>query len=240
MKVWVFAVCDAPADARVATTLLRRVAAETPETQALELSFRGLQAFTESSTPTTVKALAQPMARKYTGFGKGGQEAKTARKALQLVRQIRLEPPTANAILLFVRDGEAQGKARRDDLLEVAREARNPDMIVGVAEPMREAWLLCAWRAAGRESVRAHLALRQELSLDPCREPERLNAKSERELRHPKYCIRRLAGPGVDGQEAALLITPLDEMKQRGEGCGLTSFLDLSQEVLVRVAASAG
>jgi hypothetical protein len=89
----------------------------------------------------------------------------------------------------------------------------------------REAWVLRSFIPLNDEE-RARLdLLRDELSFDPCEEPKRLNDKRGG-LRDPKRVVDALTNGDPGRERACWEETPLDVLRERGEGVGLDAYLE--------------
>ena len=100
------------------------------------------------------------------------------------------------------------------------------NVIVGIADKMREAWVLNGFIPRWEAEKKTLQNLKTALSFDPTREAERLRAAKPSDLRHPKRVLSELTAADAGRQACCWLETPLDELRQRGAGTGLAKFLD--------------
>ncbi len=158
------------------------------------------------------------------GHGIGGPTrdtyAKAARRAIQAAQWADSHP---NAVVLVVdadadrerRAGLASGRAAQPSALRV---------VVGAADPKREAWVLNAF-APRTDEERARLAeLCSSLTFNPCSEAHRLRHKRG-ELRDIKRVLDVLTGGDPEREHEALRSAPLQELASAGEASGLAAFL---------------
>src|SRR5262249_18118501 len=118
----------------------------------------------------------------------GAPDAHVARLALLLIHGSR---DRADAVLL-IRDDDRETARRRG--LEQGRDAGPmvSPVVIGLAHPMREAWVLVGFLPAPGREQETHGEWNRALSFDPCREAHRLTAKNPE--RDPKRILRALTG----------------------------------------------
>jgi hypothetical protein len=234
-------VCEAPADKETACGLADRVLLEEvpwldSEALASYRRWRGSDSEQPLQKWTEVKA---ELARKgvkgifgHFGGEPGAPDALTARRALLLMASSS-RPPEA---VLLIRDSDGDPRRRRG--LEQARDDRRwPfQVVIGLAEPKRECWVLAGFNARD-EAERTRLEeLRRRLSFHPVQEAHRLDASEHGAKNDAKRALDELM-PDRERERACLEETPLSELESRGETTGLTAFLREVRARLVPVLA---
>jgi hypothetical protein len=159
-------------------------------------------------------------------FGKFGGEsgqpdAYAARLALLLLASSERRP---DAVLL-VRDSD--GDSRRREGLEQARNDRRWPfpVVVGLAEPKRECWVLAGFDPKSpEETVRLEVSERR-LSFHPVREAHRLDARKHGAKNDAKLALEELTQGDMERERVCLEETPLSSLQERGKNTGLTEYL---------------
>jgi hypothetical protein len=123
--------------------------------------------------------------------------------------------------------------------LQQARDSHFADhypVVVAVANPCREAWLVCSF--APQNDVEKNLleTLHQELSFHPCLQPERLNTQAVH-VRNAKSVLNRLTNGSLEREQQILELAIFSHLLAHGQNCGLTAFLE---EVKSRLAPLLG
>ncbi|WP_253899711.1 hypothetical protein [Corallococcus carmarthensis] len=165
----------------------------------------------------------------------GAHDAFAARKAMLLFAALDRQP---DAVLL-VRDADKDPDRRKG--LEQAR-ADKPwpfEVVIGVAEPKRECWVLAGFDA--RESEEDTLKqVEQRLSFHPVRDAHKLTAREHGAKNDAKKALEELTSGNLERERECLRETPLETLRQRGERVGLTQFLSEISERLVPVMDGSG
>ena len=118
--------------------------------------------------------------------------------------------------------------------LQQARDSHFADhypVVVAVANPCREAWLICAFTPQGDADRTLLETLQQELSFHPCKEPERLNTQAGH-VRDAKTVLSRLTSDSPEQEQQILELTVFSHLLEYGQNCGLTAFLEQVQSRL--------
>jgi hypothetical protein len=117
----------------------------------------------------------------------------------------------------------------------MAAEERFADwaMVVGIADKMREAWVLNGFVPATTAERTLLSRLKAELGLDPVADAHRLRALGESEPRNPKRMLTVLTGGDREREAACWKDPPLAELRQRGGSTGLAEFLDSLRDRLL-------
>lgn len=161
------------------------------------------------------------------GFGGSTKNpyAVAARRAIKAAGLER-EPPSA---LVMVVDADAQPE--RLGGLEEGRRMDQPrfTVVVGAADPKREAWLLNAFVPESDAEKKALAELASALGFDPCTEAHRLRDKRG-ESRDPKRVLRELVGEVVEDSEL-LNRASLATLRERGTKTGLAGFVGEAAEL---------
>ncbi|MBN8470266.1 hypothetical protein JYJ95_27480 [Corallococcus exiguus] len=235
-------VCEAPADQDAACLLADRVLVQEIdwlETEMLDMQrqWRGLESTTPFLRWDDVGDEAARAGFKHVVFGHfsgepGAPDALAARKALLLFAALDRQP---DAVLL-VRDTDKHSVRRKG--LEQAR-ADNTwpfEVIISVAEPKRECWVLVGFDAREGEEE-ALEKLERRLSFHPVRDAHRLTASEHGAKNDAKRALKELIreDPKRERERECLRDTPLETLRQRGERVGLTQFLSEISERLVPV-----
>ena len=161
----------------------------------------------------------------------GKFDSKAARKALRLAAHHHKE---AFAVVL-VRDTDSQPE-RREGLeqarIEFKRLFERHTVVIGFANPKREAWVLAGFQP-NSASEHEHLEdLKRENSFDPTREPHRLRSR-ESDSRDAKHALGRLTSNDFSREEPCWSETPLGILHANGENCGLKAYLEEVESRLV-------
>lgn len=158
----------------------------------------------------------------------GAAGALMARTVFHIARRLMQEGTQFSAVLL-VWDMDDQGLQRRKGLDQAREEARPmmPFVIaLGRPDPMREAWVLAGFEPE-TDTERALLEeVRRELGFCPCHEAHRLGAKKESAKNSAKRVLNLLTAGDRDREARCWTEAPLDRLRSRGTGSGLTAFLD--------------
>lgn len=236
---------EAAADARTGRGLADRVLTEEgPEWVEPELlpdlrTWTGLDATAGFSKWTELKGRPRPRGRpRYIGHasdGPKGSDYAMGVKALIEAESLALSGGERIAVVML-RDCDATPD-RREGLRQAAHEPRfaglNP--IVGIADKMRESWVLSGFVPAASGERVALVALKDALGFDPTAEPERLRAAAPSEPRHPKRVLAELTGGDAAREARCWLDTPLADLRARGGHNGLAAFLDDARDRLIAV-----
>ncbi|HEX8434510.1 hypothetical protein [Archangium sp.] len=233
-------VCEARADRETACGLADRVLLEDvpwlePETLDSYRRWRGARPETDFLKWASVREECQRVGLKGI-FGKfGGQpgqpDAYMARLALTLLASSERRP----AAVVLVRDSD--GDARRREGLEQARNDKPWPfpVVIGLAEPKRECWVLVGFKPENAEEVARVEASEQRLSFNPVLEAHRLTAREHGAKNDAKVALAELTQGDLERERACLAETPLVLLEGRGENTGLTQYLKEVRARLVPV-----
>ena len=235
--------CEARGDFRTASGLVDRVLHERGAAWLREL----LEAFPETvrawigpddETPffdthrTYREALQRGLRLRYGHFdgAPAAPGALALYTAAQVVRSLRSKAHRDDPwALVYVWDADTQGTLRREGAAQARREATallgDGALVVGIADPNREAWVLAGFVAEGADEQRRLDELRQRLGFWPNETPERLTAQDDNAIHHTKPVLRGLVGSDPEREARCWREAPFEELTRRGAGSGLAAFL---------------
>jgi hypothetical protein len=181
-----------------------------------------------------VEQLAIRVPHGYFDGRPGVADAVMARTALSIVRHFVKQGEVIDAVLL-VRDMDDQPE-RAAGLGQVRAEARSWatfQIVLGCANPMREAWVLCGFEPETDDERACLEGLRQELGFQPHEQPHHLDAQDEQAKRSAKRVLRLLTRDDREREERCWKQTALDKLRARGVETGLCNYLDEIRQHLV-------
>jgi hypothetical protein len=234
-------VCEAQADQRTSCGLADRVLAE--QIDWFELEKPDSQRRWRGLTPvedTFLKWAAVRTEFERVGLkgvfghfnGKPGEpDALMARRALLLFTNLDRRP----AAVVLVRDSD--GDSRRRIGLEQARNDRPwPfEVVISVAEPKRECWVLAGFDARGPEEAKRLQHVVERLSFHPVKDAHRLTAREHGAKTDAKVALEELTAADFERQQSCLNETPLSTLAERGSLTGLAAYLKEVRERLVPI-----
>ncbi len=103
--------------------------------------------------------------------------------------------------------------------------AKQYPVLVAVANPCREAWLVCAFVPQNDADRMLLETLQQELFFHPCQQPERLNTQAGH-IRDAKTVLNRLTNGLPEREDQILELAIFSHLEQHGQTCGLAAFLE--------------
>jgi hypothetical protein len=229
-------VCEADADRRISTALADRILCEEvewiePESIDLHRRWQGLEGRSFLRWTEAVRLAKAIHAHGHFKGLPGDPDAFAARKALLLLMAERC-PPDA---VLLIRDSD--GDFQRRSGLEQARE-ENPwpfAIILGLAHPKRECWVLAGFEPVDVEEKGILDSLRRELGFDPRTQAHDLTAKEAGARRDAKRVLATLTQGRSDREEACWTEGHLESLKARGAETGLADYLEEIRERLVPI-----
>jgi hypothetical protein len=152
------------------------------------------------------------------------------RKALALLTLHAPEPPVE--AIIFFRDGDKEYESRRDAILRV-RDSSVIPIIIGVANRMRECWVINGFEPIDEQEQALLDAEHQRLGFDPRFRAHELTATNDSHDRSPKRVLRALTSADEHRERACVFQTSLETLRIRGVVTGLPEFLDELQKRLV-------
>lgn len=150
----------------------------------------------------------------------GAEDALAVRKVIALMRE-EGEP----TVLILARDiDHTNRRTGFSQALEETGPSRLPCRVVlALAQPEVEAWLVCVWKPEDRAGQVAHEALRQSLGFDPVALSHELTSTSSSK-RDAKAVMGHLAAVGPSPRERFLAMK-CEDLLNHGEDNGLAQFV---------------
>jgi hypothetical protein len=231
-------IVEAPADALTATLLVDRCLCEGIEWLDAEQldafrSWCGVEPGTNYTTWTAVKRLARVHRVDRPGHfdeAPGNHDAQAARRALFLFLQLGMPH-----VVVLVRDADNRAKERKEGIEQARLDSPKPErVVVGIADPEREAWILGGFVAGDEREQDAVASERQRLGFDPTLAPHELGGNGKRSA---KEALQGLVGDDHDREHRCLTEPALEHLRQRGQHTGLATFLDEITERIVPVVS---
>lgn len=229
-------VCEARADVLISTELADRVLLWEVDWLESELLISQRTWIRESNGTELlwkhIKSLARPLGIKIHGHfdGRPGlPDASIARRAILLLK--RLFDPEA---ILLIRDADKQ--AERLDGLNQARDhfAGEPKIVIGVADPEREAWVIAGFEPYDDEERKLLEIERKNLGFDPRVRSHELTATNDDQAKKsPKRVLKVLTCGSVEREKPCWQKTDLGTLESNGRENGLAPFLiELKQHLV--------
>lgn len=229
-------IVEGPDDARTACDLADRVVVEDgphwldPHTRDAMRTWTGLPPDADDFTQwVEIKELAQNRGVRNLGFPKSGQpggaDLAQARKAILL--HVLMREQEENPALLLIRDTDAE-RHSRSDFEQARRQPETPErlaVVIGVAHPKREAWILNGFDPEDDDEVERLEDLRQEIGCDPRTEAHTLTASSTSAPNNAKRVLGKLVQSDAREQRC-WTETDLSILRKRGRETGLRAYLE--------------
>jgi hypothetical protein len=164
----------------------------------------------------------------FEGEISGEPYAHQARNALTLCHEIGM--PLA-VILVCDEDSQPERIEGLNQAREDHKKFYEPDypIVVGVANPCREAWVLCGFEARDSEKQKL-LDKTRELTFDPTRDSHKLTTADT--VRNAKRVLESLIGSDFDREVRCWNETNFEHFFNHGTQCGLKAYLEEVQEHL--------
>ena len=141
--------------------------------------------------------------------------------------------------IIFFRDGDRE-YTERAEAIQTARDnpiVPFPDepipIIVGIANRMRECWVINGFEPADEQERTLLDAEHQKLGFDPRFRAHELTATNDSHDRSPKRVLRALTGDDQERERSCVFQTSIDTLRMRGAGTGLPEFLDELKKRLI-------
>jgi hypothetical protein len=238
-------IVESGADARTATKLAERVLVEKVDwldEDNLQYFFQwsGLQNGTQHSCWRDIGKIideAKEQLRfkppRFLGHDSKGEPLKAdgaiSVKVLNLVRF--LQRTRQIKAVLFIRDLDNQPERRQG--LEQARLEqvnRQPllEIIIGTANPKREAWVLNGFVPLNQREKQILAEIKTRLTFDPCTESHRLRSTSLQEpdrMRNAKVIVEQLTDGDMRREQQCWEDTDLELLRERGIHTGLVDYI---------------
>ena len=223
-------VCEGPDDGRIVPTLVNRLVAEAVDwlrDQPHLLAWCGCEPATPYTTWTSLSRLGQRANQPVVPrrFGSGLPQREDAPDALRALLLLDRLPAEQRPIAVVLQRDDDRTHENRRAALELARDDRPWafPVVVGVASPMIEAWVLAGFVPDDREQA-AHADVCRQLGFDPCRHADQISPRHDDLSRRPKAVRERLTGNHLP-RELACLAEPWPLLEAHGEQSGLTAFV---------------
>ena len=248
-------IVESSADARTATKLAERVLVDKVDwldPEQLQYLFRwsGLEEYTEYSCWRDINAIID--ATKKSGFrlprfiGHSQKSLKADGAAsMKILNLVRFMQKTRQIkAVIFIRDLDNQPERRQgieQARLEHIKGQPQLEIIIGTANPKREAWVLNGFISSNQEEEQVLKDIITKLSFDPCRESHRLRSNSGEEperIRNSKVVVEMVTGGKMEREQQCWEETPLEHLRERGVDTGLTAYILEIEERLTRIILS--
>ncbi|NBC16011.1 MAG: hypothetical protein GVY18_01705 [Bacteroidetes bacterium] len=133
-----------------------------------------------------------------------------------------------------MRDADNQPE-RRKGLIQARRQFEREELrvVVGVAIPNREAWVLNGFLPTDDREHALVADFRRELGFHPCEDADRLTATHKTDKKSAKRVLRVLVAESAEREASCWKQTPLERLVERGAETGLRDFLSEVEEVLL-------
>ena len=202
------------------------------------VQWRGLEQNTDFLPWQRVKTLAQEKRIMARGRFRDAdlqvidaeEKAVEVRKALHLCDHFFEDLGQPLAVILFFDSDGRKYRFTGADQARVAHKAEYP-IVVGMAHPCREAWLVCSFSAHTKPEEILLETLKQELSFHPCRQPENLNTTAGHD-RNAKIVLERLIGKSIEREKHLIATVLMSQLQTHGKNCGLLEYLEEVQKHL--------
>ncbi len=248
-------IVESSADARIATKLAERVIAEKVdglEPDNLQSFFRwsGLEEQAGHSCWKDIRDIIERAKKlglripKFLGHGQDGSlkaDGAATKKILMLIQFLCHKKSRQVRAVLLIRDIDNQ-PARVEGIEQVRSEhnGQQPkfEIIIGIADRMREAWVLNGFIPSSSEEIQSLEEIKTKLKFDPCEEAHRLRSNSWEEpdrARNPKVVVKKLTGGDNSREQQCWEETSLEILRTRGIHTGLTAYLHEIEQRLVPV-----
>lgn len=223
-------VCEADADRRIATELAERVLCSDIDWLDADAigAYCGWCGLDDSRTHLAWKSVFDEARRRgIRAHGKfrsspGACDARRATVALRLFMGLDRQP---NALLMIRDTDDKPGHA---ESLRDFQESRvgQQTVVLGIAHPKREAWVLAGFDPAGSEEEQRLADARQRLGFDPRERSHELTAEGTKGKRNAKSTLDALTGKSHGREATCWQDTDLSILRHRGARNGLAEYLD--------------
>lgn len=159
-----------------------------------------------------------------------------------LINYLRYKQQRDIRAVIFIRDLDNQPD-RREHIEQARSEQKDKsfEVIIGMADRMREAWVLNGFVPLNLDESRTLEAIEARLNFDPCRDSQRLRSKSFDEpdrARNPKVVVKKLTNGDSSREQKCWEETNLELLREKGINTGLTDYLHEVEERLVPIIIS--
>lgn len=237
-------VCEGKGDRSTACDLADRIFCENVpwlESDVLEYNRRwqGAEPGSDFLKWSDVKRIAQEKKFRLWGFfeeSPGLHDAATARKALFVLFESSIPPDG----IFLIRDSDNDPE-RREGLRQAVRDFKfDVPVVIGVAHPKREAWILVGFEPRDEEEQVRLKELRQELGFQPNTDAHLLTAKHLNDKNSAKRVLAALTQEDHDREAQCWRETSLDTLRSRGKPSGLADYLEQVKDLIVPLFRKSG
>ena len=248
-------IVEGSSDVQTATKLAERVLLEKIdwlEPELLENLFRwsGLESDTPYSCWKDIKHIRQrakdlglpiPRFRAHAKSGPPKSDGATTIKILNLIRLIQLQGNRQIRVVILIRDLDNQPERKTGiERSRTEHMGRQPELqiIIGVADRMREAWVLNGFVPSSSQETATLERIKSQLNFNPCEEAHKLRTSLFSEpdrIRNPKVVLNDLTNGDKLREQQCWEETCLDLLRERGICTGLTAYLQEIEQLLVPI-----
>jgi hypothetical protein len=247
----VVVIVESRTDAVTAKKLAERVLVEKIdwlEEDSLQHLFKwtGLESGTEHSCWKDINDIVDRAAKdgipkpRYLGHGKTGKlkaDGAAALKILKLSKLLHHKKKREIAAVIFIRDVDNQLERKQgieQARLEHSEDLSSIEVVIGVADRMREAWVLNGFIPLDPTEEQILARIKTKFSFDPCEEAHRLRDEPGEE-RNPKLVIKQLTGGDIIREQQCWEETDLEILRSRGANTGLREYLKEVEQRLISI-----
>ncbi len=225
-------VCEAGFDFKIARTLCDRIAQECGRSLHWPMPMPQDEYIRWGSVPKLMTRLRIKATYGHFKGSPGQADAKAGRNALQIVRALAKADLKVELVVL---QRDADNQPERALGLRQAAEAvpAHFAVVVGVADPMVEAWVLAGFDPATPAEHERLNVERVKLGFDPRSDAARLQSKDVHAARSAKRVLSTLTDGDHGRQSACVESTPLTRLRERGADSGLKDFLASLERALM-------
>ncbi len=247
----VVVIVESRADAEIATKLAERIVVDKVDWldhEQIQCWWSGLKTTTKYSCWKDINSIIEhfresgmhiPKFRSHRKNDPIKADGAASIKVLNLIRL--LQKNRQIKAVLFIRDLDNQPERRKG--IEQARSEhinQEPklEIIIGVADRMREAWVLNGFIPLNEEEKQSLASIKKQLNFDPCVESHRLRSNSwegSERVRNPKVVLEELTGGNWLREQQCWEDIDLERLQQRGSNTGLTAYLQEIEQRLIPI-----
>ncbi|MFV2068235.1 MAG: hypothetical protein ACC645_14780, partial [Pirellulales bacterium] len=186
----------------------------------------------------TIPAIARQRGLRIRGHFNGQPglpDAAAARRAILLLKN---EFEHLKAVVL-IRDADNQ-RERKDGMDQARRLFQSTTVVVGLAIPEREAWVVCGFEPSDESEEKLLRQERSQLGFDPRLRAHKLTATSDDHAKKsPKRVVSVLTGSSAERERRCWTKTPLVTLRERGQANGLSAYLaEIASKIVPLIAGA--
>jgi hypothetical protein len=118
--------------------------------------------------------------------------------------------------------------------LEHIEDLSSIEIVIGVADRMREAWVLNGFIPLDPTEEQILARIKTKFSFDPCEDAHRLRDEPGEE-RNPKLVVKQLTGGDIIREQQCWEETDLEILRSRGANTGLREYLNEVEQRLISI-----